>query len=47
LGLFNELKRLTKPYDDEDDFDDFQPKMTDELPLAENSGTGKKHIRRL
>lgn len=34
MGLFNELKRLTKPYDDEDDFEDFQPKMTDELPIA-------------
>ena len=34
MGLFNELKRLTKPYDDEEDFDDFQPKMTDELPIA-------------
>jgi len=33
LGLFNELKKLAKPYDDEEDFDDFQPKMTDELPL--------------
>ncbi|MCL2628461.1 MAG: cell division protein SepF [Oscillospiraceae bacterium] len=34
MGLFNELKKLTKPYDDEEDFDDFQPKMQEELPLA-------------
>ena len=32
MGLLNELKKLTKPYDDEDDFDDFQPKKTEELP---------------
>jgi len=32
LGLFNELKKLTKPYDDEEDFDDFQPKIMDDLP---------------
>ena len=34
MGFLNELKKLAKPYDDEEDFDDFQPKMmTDELPL--------------
>ena len=32
MGLFNELKKLTKPYDDEDDFEDFQPKKMDDLP---------------
>jgi cell division inhibitor SepF len=32
LGLFNELKKLTKPYDDEEDFDDFQPKKAEDLP---------------
>jgi cell division inhibitor SepF len=32
LGLFNELKKLTNPYDEEDDFDDFQPRNTDDLP---------------
>jgi cell division inhibitor SepF len=32
LGLFNELKKLTRPYDDEDDFDDFQPKKSEDLP---------------
>jgi cell division inhibitor SepF len=32
LGLFNELKKLTKPYDDEDDFEDFQPKKSEDLP---------------
>ena len=31
MGLFSELKKLTRPYDDEDDFDEFQPKQTEEL----------------
>ena len=31
MGLFNELKKLTKPYDDEDDFEEFQPRITDDL----------------
>jgi len=30
LGLFNELKKLTKPYDDEDDFEEFQPRRNDD-----------------
>jgi len=34
LGLFNEFKKLTRPYDDEEDFDDFQPKKSEELPTA-------------
>jgi len=32
LGFLNELKKLTKPYDDEDDFEDFQPMKSDDLP---------------
>jgi len=32
LGLFNELKKLTKPYDDEDDFEEFEPRKSDDLP---------------
>jgi len=34
LGFINELKKLAKPYDDEDDFEDFQPRKTDDLPPA-------------
>jgi len=34
MGLFNELKKLTKPYDDEEDFEEFQPRMPDDLPLT-------------
>ena len=32
MGFLNELKKLTKPYDEEDDFDDFQPRKSDDLP---------------
>ena len=32
MGLFNELKKLTRPYEDEDDFDDYQPKKVEDLP---------------
>lgn len=35
MGLFDELKKLTRPYDDdEDDFEDFTPKAPDQLPIA-------------
>lgn len=35
MGLFNELKKLTKPYDEEEDLDDYQPsRMPDDLPLT-------------
>ena len=32
MGFINQLKKLTQPYDDEDDFEDFQPRKSDELP---------------
>jgi len=28
----NEFRKLTRPYDEEDDFDEFQPKKTEDLP---------------
>jgi cell division inhibitor SepF len=35
MGLFNELKKLTRPYDDDDDeFEDFKPKAQEEIPFA-------------
>ena len=34
MGLFNEFRKLTRPYDDEDDFEDFQPKKSEDLPPA-------------
>ncbi|MDR0491887.1 MAG: cell division protein SepF [Oscillospiraceae bacterium] len=34
MGLFSELKKLTRPYDDEDDFEDFQMEKSEDLPPA-------------
>lgn len=35
MGFFNELKKLTRPYDDDDDdFEDFKPKAAEEIPLT-------------
>lgn len=34
MSFFSELKKLTRPYDDDDEFEDFKPKAADEIPLA-------------
>jgi len=35
MGFFNEMKKLTRPYDDDDDeFEDFTPKATEKIPVA-------------
>jgi cell division inhibitor SepF len=35
MGLFSELKKLTRPYDDdEEDFTDFKPQPSSELPIT-------------
>ncbi|HHT16706.1 MAG TPA: cell division protein SepF [Papillibacter sp.] len=35
MGLLNELKKLMRPYDDEDDeFEDFKPRAQEEIPLT-------------
>jgi cell division inhibitor SepF len=35
LGLISDLKRLTKPYDDdEEEFEGFQPKKQEEMPVV-------------
>ena len=35
MGLLNELKKLTRPYDDEDDeFEDFTPKAPEKIPVT-------------
>ena len=39
MGLLSELKKLTKPYDEEDDFDDFRPTQTEDLPPAPKTPT--------
>ena len=49
MGFLNELKKLTRPYDDDDEeFDDFKPKAVDEIPVAPtNTGSGSKLLWRL
>ena len=39
MGLFNELKKITRPYDDEEDFDDFHPVKQEEFPPAPRTTT--------
>ncbi|MGM9522438.1 MAG: cell division protein SepF [Oscillospiraceae bacterium] len=35
MGFLNELKRLTRPYDDEDDeFEDFTPRAPEKIPVT-------------
>ena len=35
MGLFDELKKLTRPYDDDDDeFEDFTPKSSERIPVT-------------
>ncbi len=35
MGLLNELKKLTRPYDDdEDEFEDFTPKAAEKIPVT-------------
>lgn len=35
MGLINELKKLTRPYDDdEDEFEDFTPKAAEKIPVT-------------
>ncbi len=35
MGLWNEIKKLTRPYDDEDDeFEDFTPRAPEKIPVT-------------
>jgi cell division inhibitor SepF len=35
MGLLDEIKRLAKPYDDDDDFEDFTPKAQERIPVPQ------------
>ena len=41
MGLFNELKKLTKPYDDEEEFEEFAPPTQEELPVTPPRNTAQ------
>ena len=34
MGFFSELKKLTRPYDDDDEFEDFTPRATEQIPIT-------------
>jgi cell division inhibitor SepF len=43
MGLLNELKKLTRPYDDEDDeFEDFTPKAPEKIPVTPRTAVQQK-----
>ncbi len=40
MGLLDELKKLTRPYDDEDDeFEDFKPRAPEKIPVTPRTAT--------
>lgn len=39
MGLFDELKKITRPYDDDEDFEDFQPAVHDDFSPAPRTTT--------
>ena len=42
MGLFDELKKLTRPYDDEEDeFEDFAPKAPERVPVTPRTAAPK------
>lgn len=42
MGLFDELKRLTKPYDDDEEFEDYTPKAAERIPVAPKAAPAPK-----
>ena len=40
MGIFSEIKKLTRPYDDDDDeFEDFTPKAPERIPVTQKTNT--------
>ena len=35
MGLLDEIKRLARPYDDDDDYEDFTPKAQERIPVPQ------------
>jgi len=43
MGLFDEIKKLTRPYDDDDEeFEDFAPKATERIPATPRTASSPK-----
>jgi cell division inhibitor SepF len=44
MGLLDEIKKLTRPYDDDDDeFEDFSPKAPEKMPITPKNPVQAKH----
>ena len=44
MGFFSEMKKLTRPYDDDDDeFEDFTPKATEKIPVTPRPASTQTH----
>ncbi len=44
MGFFSEMKKLTRPYDDDDDeFEDFTPKATEKIPVQPRPAAAQTH----
>lgn len=42
MGLLDEIKKLTRPYDDDDEFEDFTPKAAEKIPVAPRTGAQQR-----
>ena len=45
MGFFNELKKLTRPYEDEDEeFEDFSPRAPEKMPVTPRTATPARTV---
>ena len=42
MGFLDEIKKLTRPYDDDDEFEDFTPQAAEKIPVAPKAGAQPK-----
>lgn len=42
MGFLDEIKKLTRPYDDDDEFEDFTPKAAEKIPVAPKTGAQQR-----
>ena len=48
MGLLDEIKKLTRPYDDDDDeVEDFSPKAPEKMPITPKNPVQAKHTARI
>jgi len=44
MGLFDELKRLTKPYDDDEEYEDYTPKASEKIPVPQKTASASREF---